>query len=85
MKDTSGSAFPSKRFAVNDEERDTMGYCVEQGMTLRDYFAGQALIAKFSNDEYIRDLYKVVGMEKTNIIASDCYAIADAMLAERLK
>ena len=43
MVGNGGSAFPSKRFAVNGEERDTMGYCVEQGMTLYDACALSAI------------------------------------------
>lgn len=45
-----------------------------QGMTLRDWFAGQALASG--------DYDATIGCE---IIAMDCYAIADAMLAERSK
>lgn len=80
MKDTSGSAFPSKRFAFNDEERDTMGYCAEQGMTLRDYFAGKALegiLAGIKNKQDIRNNY--------HRAADEAYGYADAMLTERLK
>jgi hypothetical protein len=46
-----------------------------QGMTLRDYFAGQALQGaahRLNNPHEHRD-----------ILASDCYEIADAMLAAR--
>ena len=53
-----------------------------QGMTLRDYFAGQAMIILAS--DYISveglDAKKVPGL-----IAQDVYAIADAMIAEREK
>lgn len=48
--------------------------CFNEGMTLRDYFAGQALKSCSSGDyQYWRDL------------ADDCYAIADAMLASKEK
>jgi hypothetical protein len=44
-----------------------------QGMTLRDYFAGQALVAGVENGHTYE------------IMASRCYEIADAMIAERAK
>ena len=52
------------------------GGCYEQrGMTLRDYFAGQALNAYLGQDEA-----REYGLPE---IASDCYRATDAMLAER--
>lgn len=44
-----------------------------QGISLRDWFAGQALAAIADNDE-IREA-----------IAFDAYALADAMMAERAR
>lgn len=44
------------------------------GMTLRDYFAGQALIGFTASSNWPIDRY-----------AEASYAIADAMLAERAK
>ncbi len=46
------------------------------GMTLRDYFAAHAL-ARYS-PEYVGKMQDAYGQ-----IAQNCYAIADAMLAER--
>jgi hypothetical protein len=49
----------------------------EEGMTLRDYFAAQALsslVGLFAE-----------GGHSAGAVAADCYAIADAMLAERAK
>lgn len=43
------------------------------GMTRRDYFAGQALASYLANPEGWR--------AKPDIIARDCYAIADAFIA----
>ena len=45
------------------------------GMTLRDYFAGQALAGAMAATAY-------EGVEWSGI-ARECYAIADAMLAAR--
>jgi len=50
----------------------------DNGMTLRDYFAGQYLasiaVTNANNDVVFYDN-----------IAKDCYKVADAMLRERLK
>ena len=65
MNNTGGPAFPTINYAA----------VYSEGMTLRDYFAGQAMAAVNLgigvSDEYYR---------KT---AKHCYAVADAMLRER--
>ena len=48
----------------------------DPGMTLRDWFAGQALHVVHSNGGRYSD-------EGAKQVAKYCYAIADAMLAER--
>ena len=56
-----------------------------EGMSLRDYFAAKVLAG------YMATEYPYLGMQKVSIeendiaIAQHCYAIADAMLAEREK
>jgi len=48
----------------------------QEGMTLRDYFAGQALtgwLARLAPNS----------VTDTRVVAKDAYAFADAMLAER--
>lgn len=50
------------------------------GMTLRDWFAGQALIGRLSRAYFQVD---AKGFEEK--LAKQCSAIADAMLAERAK
>ena len=45
-----------------------------EGMTLRDYFAGQFLAA-----------VTIRGNVEAEIVARDCYEMADAMLKERAK
>ncbi len=53
------------------------------GMTLRDWFAGQALPALFSSGI---ELMKAGGSATSPAsIARDCYRLADAMLDERKK
>jgi hypothetical protein len=51
-----------------------MAKCQAQGMTMRDWFAGQFL------STYVAD-----GIPKAEQIAAACYEMADAMLAERAK
>lgn len=56
-------------------------------MTLRDWFAGQALTL-FAERAVLNKFYeeaKAAGVQGENIIASRAYEIADAMLKERAK
>lgn len=63
-----GPAFPASNEAnVNGQT----------GMTLRDWFAGQALAGEMACE--------VVGNGQMTQVAERCYMIADAMLAEREK
>lgn len=73
MSDDGGPAFPSPR--------------AYKGMTLRDYFAGQALIAYLSaeNARAIVVLAKEQGHTVAEVISATCYQMADAMLKERSK
>ncbi|MFA6241960.1 MAG: hypothetical protein WC655_13580 [Candidatus Hydrogenedentales bacterium] len=70
-----GPAFP--RPASHSEEGGVhYGYV---GMTLRDWFAGQALagvLASYSNEQWVND---------AETSAKEAYRRADAMLAERAK
>jgi len=69
-------AFPSP-----DDGRPADGY----GMSLRDWFAGQAvgaLLAQGLKDRKIKDL---ASDEARRVVAASAYAIADAMLAARAK
>lgn len=78
-----GSAFP--QFTT---ERSRMG---DEGMTLCDWFAGQAIaggIARTTMPEY--ELGVIFGKHRTGItreeiLAADAYRIADAMIALRAK
>lgn len=66
MKNDGGPAFP-----------EVCGGSIIPGMTLRDYFAGQALAGMMANAESWS-----VSSEK---LAGYAYSAADAMLAERDK
>lgn len=68
-----GPAFPRMPNPLNIEG--------ERGMSLRDYFAGQALMGLLSgNDDYTN---VPVGEGVHNHVAKNCYAFADAMLKAR--
>lgn len=69
-KDTGGAAFPC-------EGGSDSGLYADAGMTLRDYFAGQALSGLLSHPKVVLD-----EALKPNI-GIDCYEIADAMLEAR--
>ena len=61
-------------FPVSFGPDGTPGY--DDGMTLRDYFAGQALVGLVASK-----LHTLAFQPKDD--ASYCYALADAMLKER--
>lgn len=56
-----------------------MGIQADPGMTLRDWFAGQALIALTAGCPILDD----AGSWSHPLISQDAYKLADAMLAAR--
>ena len=64
MSNTGGPAFPTINYAA----------VYSEGMTLRDYFAAQALLSR----GFITRPY-----DTTDETAKDCYRMADAMLKAR--
>jgi hypothetical protein len=75
-----GAAFPIPN------ERDQWGDGIAEGsrgMSLRDWFAGQALAGQLANSSAICD--GVGEPSVSGLFAKDAYALADAMLAERAK
>lgn len=70
-KDNGGRAFPFAYETSHPEEHGING-----GMTLRDYFAGQVLIATYMNG---------FAGPNDDQRAEICYRVADAMLKERAK
>lgn len=75
MKD-GGPAFPL----------DTNCRC-NYGMSMRDYFAGQALMGMISCQDFMNDLIKQDHIESREDarkeLSSEAYKYADAMIAER--
>ncbi len=72
-KDTGGYAYPRsvwKGDSDNYTDKET------GGMTLRDYFAGQALVGIMSQIE-------IIDCDTDNYVSRVAYKIADAMITER--
>lgn len=73
---------PSKRSGENWIE-------LNQGMTLRDWFAGRAMGSMVGNESARRRIYERMADGEAEcpykIIANDAYEAADAMLAARAK
>lgn len=77
MSDKSNPAFP-----FEEKNSDGTHYHSYRGMTLRDYFAAQALpsiIIKCVSDE------QTVGETFEQMLARKSYSVADEMLKERSK
>lgn len=70
-----GSAFP---LAPQDTHP-------EWGMTLRDWFAGQALAGLTANPEEAKGTRNLSLAKTTETAAKAAYLLADAMLVERAK
>ena len=73
-KETGGPAFPTdeeQSYSAFDDSLDHF-----EGMTLRDYFAGQALCGLLAK-------YNLNAPSDQGTIAQMSYELADAMLAER--
>jgi hypothetical protein len=76
MKD-GGSAFPVMDTWVSPETGEKRLDCMSYGMSLRDFFASQALAGI---------CYKATWDDgEENVVAGWAYDMADAMLAEREK
>ena len=71
-----GSAFPSEQGETQNNE---WNQTYQPGMSLRDWFAGQALAGMMANP-ILLELHEDYAMT-----AKACMHFADAMLAERLK
>lgn len=74
-KETGGSAFPYTQ-VIDGKLRWT------DGMTLRDWFAGQALQGMIASHGIARSAWSTIAPDENANLA---YVIADAMLAERNK
>lgn len=77
IAETGGSAFPVNTQGANSQ--DSLNS--ESGMTLRDYFAGQALMGLCTTTSSDADFW--YGKGPYSRLAADSFALADAMLAAR--
>ena len=75
MKPTNPSAFPKAKWDGPN------------GMTLRDWFAGQSMLAQISNSHTAKCYQDagIVGDRVAPCIAINAYKMADAMLEQREK
>ena len=81
MKNTGGSAYP-QHVCENCEDPITGNF---KGLSIRDYFAGQALAGLLGNGSVESLKLGVPYPESNKNMAMCVYAVADAMLAEREK
>jgi hypothetical protein len=72
-KETGGPAYPSPRWEGWGSP--------QEGMTLRDYFAAKAMQAVITDWLNTGDIFQ--DAEIPEVIARDCYLVADAMLEAR--
>ena len=87
-KETGGPAFPrpASEYTKSGTLPDGNDAINEQeGMTLRDYFAGQALIGIMSNDPLLVVLINKNLDDPFGAVAEKCGKQADAMIKERNK
>jgi len=81
-KETGGQAFPyiiSSKIEINGIEK----YKALEGMSLRDWIAGQALVGELSS--YANPRIDAMNKTDAESISNWCYKLADAMLKERNK
>lgn len=77
-KNDGGPAFPA-------EGGSDSGLHANPGMTLRDWFAGQALAGIAANPEEAKGSRGLSLSQATKVTAQAAYLLADAMIAERSK
>lgn len=75
-----GAAFPTG--PTTWDRIDVPPMPAREGMSLRDYFAGQAMIGMYSCPHYS---HEDLLFQDDSVMARAAYATADAMLAERAK
>lgn len=87
-KDTGGPAFPLLLQEKDEEGR--ISPVIQSGMTLLDYFAGQAMLGELASQDYKDDegrfpggCYYANNVENRLVLAEKSNAIAEAMIAEK--
>ena len=77
-----GAAFPAP---TNEGTGNLQCWRIEPGMTLRDYFAAQALVLLPASRSWIESEAKRLGVDQSAVGSKCAYEWADAMLRERAK
>lgn len=84
-----GSAFPRPTYVELNQGSDNAGRVSgDDGMSLRDWFAGQALAGSLASDGVQSVIGEAAKRRDTAVDATwaaNAYQLADAMLAERAK
>ena len=80
-----GPAFPASRFeTVEIRPEVTKRVPIEYpGMSIRDYFAGQAIVGALSNEAFTKHAHGNYRGSEPRYFANIAYDIADAMLEAR--
>jgi len=79
--DTGGSAFPCEQHELQD---GTWNQSFDPGMSLRDYFAAHAMQGLLAHPKCGEEGHTDQDSEeRTECVADEAYAVADAMLAAR--
>lgn len=83
--DDGGAAFPTANYDKPGEYFGSSIMTIRGGMSLRDWFAGQALVGVVTYREDVEPLSLKGSLSKTHaeIIAENVYFMADAMIKER--
>jgi hypothetical protein len=82
MSETMGAPENPAAFPMTGEGFSSPQYS-QYGMTLRDYFAGQALAGGTSGMTGLADFTPGEIAEEARLMAMACYMLADALLAAR--
>lgn len=80
--DDGGPAFPQQNPLVSLNPQTGEISRVDDGMSLRDWFAGQALSGLYGS---VMKAALPMGMDRNELMARAAYEVADAMLLERSK
>jgi hypothetical protein len=81
-KETGGPAFPvADPFIAMNPKTEAEAKRLQGGMTMRDYFAAKAMQAVITDWLNTGDIFQ--DAEIPEVIARDCYLVADAMIKER--
>lgn len=81
IEDDGGPAFPSVTTSVSGQPPQIRQVITGGGMTLRDWFAGQAMKAIIINPSQIQ--LKHIAIDTDTKVGIAAYAIADVMLKAR--